>query len=162
MRVLCAGVSLAVGTGLVWQDTRSKSLGVIIVTALVCFIASVIITKIKCSAELRITIKNEDTAPPSFPQPPSLRFLQFWELFRFALSRKVREKVFEPLFEEFKEDFLLAQSYTGKWETRWIKFWFTCKTAAMIVGCFRVMVSTKSAQLLWGLVPEPIRKFFSS
>jgi hypothetical protein len=123
------------------------------------------------AAELKRTIaKHFDAgvaaglATSTVPPKPKPRFqlLRTWELFAFCLNRKTKQEVFEPLLDELKEDYLLAQRYRTPWAKRWLQFCFTLKTLAMVGGCLRVSISSKIVKLLLCFVPEAVRRFFSN
>jgi hypothetical protein len=82
-----------------------------------------------------------------------------WDIILFILPHETLVEVYEPLFNEFREDYLSAYPQQSKWGKRWLKFCFGCKTVFMVIGCFRVLLVSKTANLFWALMPEPVRKF---
>ena len=108
------------------------------------------------------TICSKDSITVAEKAKPQPQLLRTWELFSFCLSRKTKRDVFEPLFNELKENYLLAQRFRGVWAKRWLKFCFTLKTITMVCGCLRVTISSKLARLLLSFVPESVRKLFSN
>ena len=73
-------------------------------------------------------------------QPPGVSglpvFPRLWYWFRFLLPGRVQDRIFEPLFQEFLEDYTLAKAQCRTpWEARWITFCFTCRTAFMVTQC---------------------------
>ena len=89
-------------------------------------------------------------------------FLQLCEWFQIILSPKTRQEVFEPLFNEIKNDHLVSLRDKSEGVRRWLMFKFVCKTLLMTVGCFLVMLRSKLARLLFSCIPESVRRFFSS
>jgi hypothetical protein len=63
-----------------------------------------------------------------------------WELFGFILSRSMRDRVFEPSFNDFKADFheTRKKKYRGKWAQRWLMFCFVWRLGWMVLKCIRV------------------------
>jgi len=97
-------------------------------------------------------------------QPSSFRkgLARFWELFPFLLSPKARREVYEPAYNDFLQDFLIARRFKTKKARQWVNFCFFCKTCFMVADCFRVMFTSKIGQFLLGAVPESIRRFLRS
>jgi hypothetical protein len=89
-------------------------------------------------------------------------FPRLWILFSFILGKKTREKIFEPLFHEFLKDYLLARRYKTKWAKRWLSFCFVCKTSAMIIGCFRVMLGEKAMNLFWAILTPTVKEYIQN
>jgi len=93
---------------------------------------------------------------------PDLRWVDFWQLFRFILPRKTQIELYEPLYNEFLEDFLIARRYKSKAAQRWLRLCFACRTVSMVVGCFWVMCGSKLRRVLLAFLPEALRRFWSS
>jgi hypothetical protein len=86
-------------------------------------------------------------------------FPAVWELFPFVLAHKLRADVYEPAYEELREDFVRAQQYKGTWEKRWIVFAFTVRTVLLVLECLRVAAGERVMRALGGLAREFIRRF---
>jgi hypothetical protein len=83
-----------------------------------------------------------------------------WNLFSYILGKETRERVYEPLYYEFHRDYLLARrNYKTKWAKRWLNFALICRTAAMMCGCFRVMISGKITGMLWAIISPSAKAF---
>lgn len=87
-------------------------------------------------------------APPSFDWPAK------WRLFSFILTKRTRDRAFEPRFNELVDDFLECRRYRRPWERRWIAISFTVRTALMILECLRVA----ALDVLRDSIPEETRR----
>ena len=93
---------------------------------------------------------------------PGRQILHFWELFKFILPPKTRTEVYEPLYNEFLEDYLVSRVYKSKYAKRWLKFCFVTRTGIMVAGCLRVSCSAKLRLAFLAFLPESLRRFWSS
>ena len=67
------------------------------------------------------------------------RVLRLCRLFSFVLRQKTRSRIFQPTFEELKEDYaLMPQLKCGKWERRWIGVCFVWRGFWMVLDCARI------------------------
>ena len=104
------------------------------------------------SATAAIRQSAREKAPFNWPR--------LWELLSFLLPRKTRERVFEPCRNELLEDFQRAKKYKGKWETRWLWFCFTLRTALLVLDCWRAVVAEKALSLALKGVPEAVKRWW--
>jgi hypothetical protein len=86
---------------------------------------------------------------------PTTKFGQCWEFFGILLSRKVRERVYEPAQLELEEDYLLCRRrYQGnRGAMVWVDFCFCCRTGILFVDCLRVGALGRLADMLIKGVP---------
>jgi|GEM_PF-6854966 len=64
---------------------------------------------------------------------PLSGFPRFWELFRIILPGGVRERVYDPCYEELKEDYLRERSrWPGQYARYWVTFCFTVRTVSLV------------------------------
>jgi hypothetical protein len=88
---------------------------------------------------------------------------RFLRLFSYILSHKVRDRIFEPAFQEILGDFLVAPgTYQTKWPRRWLNFCFTFRTVLMIFECLRATITDQALYSITRLAPEPIKKWWLS
>ena len=72
---------------------------------------------------------------------------RLWELFPLILPRTVKERVYEPIHEELKEDYLAARKrWRTPWAKRYVTFCFTVKTIGLV------------CQSLWAAFGEKTRR----
>ncbi|TWT63382.1 hypothetical protein [Rubinisphaera italica] len=70
---------------------------------------------------------------------------KLWLMFSLILSGRTKREIFMPSFNEFVEDYLYAQNkFRGKWEQRWTRVAFTCRSLSIVFVCLRIQ--------LWGSV----------
>lgn len=95
---------------------------------------------------------------------------RFWELFPIILPRSIRERVYEPAYEELKEDYMRVRNrYRTPWAKRWVKFAFTVRTVYMVGQCFTAMSGSWGrrsiiafvAWLLGGLAVDTFRQWYA-
>jgi hypothetical protein len=94
------------------------------------------------------------------PVPSALQrgFPRFWGLFRYALPRRIQERVFLPCYYELLEDYLAVQGrYRTPWARRWLKLCFTLRTVGMVAGCFSAMLVDKAVCCILSFLPKPVR-----
>jgi hypothetical protein len=90
-------------------------------------------------------------------RPRSRGWPRLWDLLQYCLSRKAREQIYEPAYNELLEDYLESRKYRTKWARRWVYFAFTLRTLLLMADCWREVFKDK----LSGLVPEWIRKWWT-
>jgi hypothetical protein len=85
--------------------------------------------------------RNEDNRLPNFPR--------LWSLLPFALSRKTRERVYEPAHQELLEDYIRACSLKGgRGLKRWLIICFTIRSIVMVGQCIAASMGDKGLRLL--------------
>lgn len=94
---------------------------------------------------------------------PGLRMLHFCELFAFVLTHKTRREVFEPFFEEMKQDYLVMRALViTSLGRKWLNFCFGWRTFWMVLDCLRVGFASKSVGVVMKFVPPSWRSWWSS
>lgn len=78
-------------------------------------------------------------------------------IFSFCLPGPVRQRAFEPAYEDLAKDYKRASRYRGAWTRRWLTFCFLIRAALLVVQSLRAFVLD---QLLW-LLPPAIRGWFT-
>jgi hypothetical protein len=69
------------------------------------------------------------------------RWTRRWELAGFLFDRKTRAKVYEPVINELREDFLLARrDCTSAASRRWVKTCFVVRGTLAFLRCVRISV----------------------
>jgi hypothetical protein len=90
-------------------------------------------------------------------------FPRWWRLFSYVLTRKTRDRVFEPAYQELLEDYLTTRGkYRTKWAKRWLTFSYTFRTCLIVLDCLRAMLADKAIALLARVVPEPLKRWWLS
>jgi hypothetical protein len=97
------------------------------------------------------------TSTPSTSQSQQGVFPWWWVLFPFILPRSVRERVYEPAFEELKEDYLKALPlWTGWLSRRWLTFCFSVRTAGLFGGSIWAAmwdaIGSRARKLIFGFI----------
>lgn len=83
-----------------------------------------------------------------------------WQLFSFLLSQKIRERVFEPAFEDALQQYVRSRlpEFQSKWQQRWITACFVVKSILLVFDSCRVAsIAATLGALLW-LVPPAIKE----
>ncbi len=89
-----------------------------------------------------------------------LDLLRLWKLFSFILSRRTRERVFEPAYQDMLADHLESKKYRTKWARRWLTFCFALRTVLMVGDCLRAVAADKALIALARMIPEPLRRWW--
>lgn len=88
-----------------------------------------------------VTIQVDGTPRELWGTPVCTGLPRLWLMFSLVLSGKIKREIFMPSFNEFIEDYIYAQKmYQGKWERRWARIAFTCRSLRMVCACFRLQV----------------------
>ena len=69
-----------------------------------------------------------------------MAFPRYWELLGFAMSRKTRERVFEPAYNDLLAQHAKAveQRFNKPWTLRWLSFCFAVESIRLVFQCLRV------------------------
>jgi hypothetical protein len=90
-------------------------------------------------------------------------FPKGWRLFSYVLPRPLREKVFEPAYNDLVQDFVLTRrKYRNKWVKRWLGLCYTFRTMLMVADCCRVGSLGKIVDLIAKLIPSPLMRWWRS
>lgn len=70
-----------------------------------------------------------------------LSFPHVWDLFRFMLPKRTRERIYEPAYNDLLALYLEAQQsrYQTKWARRWLWFCFAFQSFWLVVKCYRAL-----------------------
>ena len=114
-------------------------------------------------AELKTRLAAQ-SKPPKAASPPAsanprlskgvrcvrpAHIYRFWELSAWILPPETRRRVFEPAFEDLKQEHSKARKkYRGKWQRRWLWFCFNLNSLRLFPQCWRCWVWAKIAVLL--------------
>jgi len=72
-------------------------------------------------------------------------FARFWSLFAVSLPRRERSEIFEPLFFEFLEDYLLERRrFTGRLDRGFLGVAFTFRTGLMMGRCLAAAIGGRT------------------
>jgi hypothetical protein len=72
------------------------------------------------------------------------RFPRMWQLFPFLLSREVRERVYEPSYQDLLEDYVRAQALrTTKMARWWLWACFSIRTIGLLAGSIGAATGVK-------------------
>jgi hypothetical protein len=86
---------------------------------------------------------------------------RLWRLFSLCLPHSTRERVFEPLFQEFLEDYqTFRRRCRTKAERWWLAFCFTLKTVGMVGGCLWNWFGQKAACFAMPFLPHLVREWW--
>lgn len=87
----------------------------------------------------------------------SMGFPRFWELLKFLLGSKNRERLFAPAYNDLLADHLESQlpKYQTTWTRRWIRCCFAIRTAGLVVQCMAVGLRGAAAGVV---VPVAVRE----
>jgi len=116
---------------------------------------------------LNLTLRSHATDPEKAAdriaaEAPSDGLPRFWRLFSYLLSRKSREELFEPAYNDMLQDYLETRGqYRTKWAKRWLKLVFTLKTVSMVCGCMRAALVEKGKNAILCLLPGPFRQWLA-
>jgi hypothetical protein len=84
---------------------------------------------------------------------PTEVFPRWWELFAFVLSHSVRERVYQPMYEELKEDYIrAAELWDGWFSRRWLTFCFGLRSLKLVAQCLWEAAGSKGRKALYGLL----------
>jgi len=86
---------------------------------------------------------------------------RFWELFKYLLPHKTREKVYEPARNELMQDYLETRKEKSKVVRAWLNFCFTFRTVLLVADCWRCLIAQTALGWLLKSVPEPIRRWWT-
>ena len=102
-----------------------------------------------------LSVLYRDTKPDAF----AFRRLN---LFRFILDKRTRERIFEPAYEDLKQQFAWTRQYNGKWEKRWLSFCFEFRAFVLVLESCRVMLLSAALKPFIRLIPNAISRWWSS
>ena len=89
----------------------------------------------------------------------SPNWLRALDLFKLLLDKKTREKVFDPSYNELREDFVGARKkYRTRFARWWVAFCLPCRIAVLFIACVRNMVGTAIFNVLLLFVPAQARE----
>jgi hypothetical protein len=102
----------------------------------------------------RLAESTDNAQPGSFPR--------FWRLFSYCLPRPVRDRYFEPAYNDLLQDYLETRgTYRTIWAKRWLKFYYTLHTVRLVGGClWGWLVNDKLFGLLCRLLPPWLAYLF--
>jgi hypothetical protein len=88
-------------------------------------------------------------------------FAQFFQLFAYALPRKIRKRNFEPSLQDLLQDHLqaLSEHHTPRAQS-WLAFWFRVHTVITFIDCFWVMLKSPLVRCILSLVPAAVRRWW--
>jgi|GEM_PF-2859786 hypothetical protein len=126
------------------------------------------------SLRLTLGISSEDTeiaviTPSQLAEPPERvvgsgpAFPTFWRLGGYWMSRKVRERYYEPLIGELQLDFEdVKDDYASKWAGRWLRFCFGFRTVIIIARSIRYSSQDGALGYLGSFLPETWRTWLKA
>jgi len=88
-------------------------------------------------------------------------FPRFWELFGFLLSRRTRERIFEPAYHDLLSRYMLSRQkrFRTPWARRWLNFCFTFRTLLLVLQCCKVTFCGGALAVLLFLVPPAVKEW---
>jgi hypothetical protein len=100
-----------------------------------------------------------------FPEEPPLAqskpWPRGWAVLRFLMSKKAREEVFEPSYQDFLEDYLLAcRENPSTWGRRRVHLVFTWRVLVLAGQCLQAVLGDRMLALLQSVVPHIIVSFW--
>ena len=91
------------------------------------------------------------------------RFQRICELLSFLLPSSIQTKLFEPSFYDLKVKHAeIRKLHYSRLVCCWLFFCFGVQTLWIVLGCFFEIFKSHAGKLLLLLIPEAIRRFFSS
>ncbi len=85
-----------------------------------------------------------------------LGFPYVWTLLRYLFPPGVRERNFDLVVDELRQDYQEAKRYKKRWVRAWLFFCFTVRTLLAVLDTFRAVVVDK---LIW-LLPDSLRTWW--
>lgn len=90
----------------------------------------------------------------------SRRFQRVWELFGFLLSKKTRERLYEPAYDDLLLQHAKAQDPKfGKWAVPWLNFCFTIRTIGLVFQCYRAVFTGAALAGLLKCLPPGLKQW---
>jgi hypothetical protein len=107
-------------------------------------------------------VRDSPGAPAEHSCPanlhPQTTWMERWGFLAFFLSRKARQEVVEPAWQELLEDYAIAcEQYPTKLQQRCIKIIFAWRAIRLILECIRAVVGDRFMQFLERLAPQLVR-----
>lgn len=87
-------------------------------------------------------------------------FPRVWELLKFVMGATMRQRVFEPAYNDLLADHLetRAARFQTPWARHWIWVCFVLRTAGLVIQCTAVGVRSAAATILLGAIPLALRE----
>lgn len=109
-----------------------------------------------------VNAKPSESIPEANQTTDDLSWPKVWHLFGFLLPHSIRDRVYGPAVQELLLDHLEARRYRSTWARRWLCFCFLMRTALLAINCIRATGLDKLAYLILKLMPEPLRRWWTS
>jgi hypothetical protein len=101
------------------------------------------------------TIEEHEIILDVLPDSLRPRFETAWGLLGYLFFRRTRERVWTPVVEEMKADYLLAmKQHRTKCKRCWIKICFALQTILLLLQTLRLCV----VGMLWLIIPLWLRQ----
>lgn len=107
------------------------------------------------------TVDRRVNSNTESPQTPPTGWPYFWDLAKYALPRKTRERVYEPAHHELLEDLEESKKYKSKVARIGLALCFSFRTTLLFLDCWRALLTDKSFHLLIEVMPTAITEWWT-